>query len=50
MGTGLFRGVKRLERGIDHPPAFNAEVKEEQSYTSTSPLDLRALLYGDLYL
>jgi len=29
MGTGLFRGVKRLERGIDHPPAFNAEVKEE---------------------
>jgi len=27
MGTGLFPGVKWLERGIDHPPPSSAEVK-----------------------
>ena len=33
MGTGSFPGVKRLGRGVDHPPPSRAEVKE------------RALLY-----
>ena len=28
MGTGSFPGVKRPERGVDHPPSSSAEVKE----------------------
>ena len=28
MGTGSFSGVKRPERGVDHPPSPRAEVKE----------------------
>jgi hypothetical protein len=28
MGTGLFPGLKRPERAINHPPPFSAEVKE----------------------
>jgi hypothetical protein len=28
MGTGVFPGVKRLERGIEHPPPSSAEVKD----------------------
>jgi len=28
MGTESFTGVKRLERGIDHPPPTNSEVKD----------------------
>ena len=28
MGTGSFPGVKRPERGVDHPPPSSAEVKE----------------------
>jgi hypothetical protein len=28
MGTGSFTGVKRLGRGVDHPPPSSAEVKE----------------------
>jgi hypothetical protein len=28
MGTGLFTGVKRPERGVDHPPASSTEAKE----------------------
>ena len=27
MGTGSFPGVKRPERGIDHPPPSSAEVE-----------------------
>jgi hypothetical protein len=37
-GTGSFPGVKRPERGADHPPPSSAEVKKEYSYTSTHPL------------
>ena len=29
MGTGSFRGVKRLRRGADSPPPSSAEVKEK---------------------
>jgi len=28
MGNRSFPGVNRPERGIDHPPSSNAEVKE----------------------
>jgi hypothetical protein len=28
VGTGSFPGVKGLERGVDHPAPFSAEVKE----------------------
>jgi hypothetical protein len=29
MGTGsVFAGVKRLKRGVDHPPLSGAEIKE----------------------
>jgi len=28
MGTGSFLGVERPGRGVDHPPASSAEVKE----------------------
>ena len=28
MGTGSFPGVKRPERGVDHPPSSSAAVKE----------------------
>ena len=28
MGTGLFTGLKRLGRGVDHPPPMKAEVEE----------------------
>jgi len=38
MGTGLFTGVKRLGRGVDHPPLSIVEVKErvEPYYYSSS--------------
>jgi hypothetical protein len=38
MGTGSFLGVKRPERGDDHPPPSSAEVENEYSCTSTPPL------------
>jgi len=28
MGTGIFPGVKRSGRDVDHPPPSSAEVKE----------------------
>ena len=44
MGTGSFPGVKRPERGADHPPHLSAEVIKGYGYTSTHPLGLRSLL------
>ena len=29
LGTGSFRVVKRMGRGVDHPPSYSAEVKEK---------------------
>jgi len=29
MGTGSFPGVKRPERGVDHPTPSSAEVRKE---------------------
>jgi len=50
MGTGFFSGVKRPERGVDHPPPSSAEVKQEYSYISDNSLDFRGLFLGELYL
>ena len=30
LGTGSFPGVKRQERGVDHPSPSSAEVKETE--------------------
>jgi hypothetical protein len=30
-------------RNVDHPPPYNAEVKNERSYTSTTPIRLKAV-------
>jgi hypothetical protein len=35
MSTGLFPGVKRPGRGVNHPPQSSAHVKKEYSYTCT---------------
>jgi len=37
MGTGSFLGVKRPERGVDHPPPSSAEVKETVELHLYSP-------------
>jgi len=50
MDTGPFPGVKRPGRDVDHPPHLEPRLKKEWSYTSTPPLDLRGLFWGDLYL
>ena len=47
MGTGSFPGVKQTGRGVDHPPHLATRLKKEQSYTSTPPLDLRGLFWGE---
>jgi len=49
MSIGSFSGVKRLGRGVDHPlsPQLVPVLKEEQSYTSASPLGLRDLFCGE---
>jgi len=43
MGTGVFPGVKRPGRGVDHPPPSSAEVKERVELYLFSPLGLRGL-------
>ena len=43
MGTGLFSGVKRPGRGVDHPPQLAPRLKKELNYTSTPPLDIHGL-------
>ena len=35
--TGLFPGVKRLGRGVEHPPSSTAEVKERVELYLYSP-------------
>ena len=37
MGTGSFPGVKRPERGVDHPPPSSAKVKERVELYLYSP-------------
>ena len=36
-GSGFLSGVKRPERGVDHPPHLAPRLKEEHSYTSAPP-------------
>jgi hypothetical protein len=43
MGTGSFPGVKRPERGFEHPLHLAPRSKKEWSYTSAPPLGLRDL-------
>jgi hypothetical protein len=50
MGTGSFPGVNRPRRDVDHPPHLPPRLRKQQSYTSTPPLGLRGLFWGDLYL
>ena len=50
MGTESFPGVKRPGRGVEHPPPLGPSLNKEYGYTSTPPLGLRGLLYGELYL
>jgi len=50
MGTVSFTGVKRPGRGVDRPPHLALRLKKEYSYTSTPPLGLRGLFWGELYL
>jgi hypothetical protein len=41
MGTGLFPGVKRPGRGVEHPPPSGTEVKEKVElylYSPSGPL------------
>jgi len=40
MGTGSFPGIKRPERGVDHPPTSSAEVKERVEIYLYSPSGL----------
>ena len=49
-GTRSFPGVKRPGRGIEHLPPFSAEVKERVELYLYSPLGLRGLFWGELYL
>jgi hypothetical protein len=43
LGTGSFPGVKRPERGVNHPPHLAPMLKKDYSYTSTPPLGFRGL-------
>jgi hypothetical protein len=50
MSTGSFAGVKRPGRGVGHPLPSSAEVKERVQLYFYSPLGLRGLFYGEIYL
>ena len=47
---GLFLGVKRLGRGVDHPSPSSTEVKDCVDIYLYSPLGFHGLFWGDLYL
>ena len=49
MGAGSFPAVKWPGRGVDHPLHLAPRLKKEYSYTSTPPLGLHGLLYGELF-
>jgi hypothetical protein len=38
MGTASLPGIKRPERGVDHPPPSSAEVKERVRAVSLLPM------------
>jgi hypothetical protein len=43
-------GVKWPGRGVDYPPPSSADVRERVEFTSTSPLGLNGLFWGEIYL
>ena len=43
MGSGYFPGVKRPERGVNHPLHLAQRIKKEYSYTTTTLLHLHGL-------
>jgi len=49
-GYRVFSGVKRPGSGVDDPLHLTPRLKKEYSYTYTPPLDLRSLLWSELYL
>ena len=49
-GTGSFPGVSGRSVAMTTNPHLAPRLKEEQSYTSTPPLGLRGLFWGELYL
>ena len=46
MGTGSFQGVKRLQRGVEHPPPSSAEVKDRVELCLYPPCGLSCLVLG----
>ena len=40
MGTGSLPGIKRLERGVEHPPPSSSEVKDRVELYLYSPSGL----------
>jgi len=50
LATFLTGGVKRTGRGVDHPTPYIAEINQNYSYSSTSPVARRGMLQGELYL
>jgi len=47
---GIFNGVKRPGRGVNHPPTSSAKVKEGIGLCLYSPLGLCGLSQGELFL
>jgi len=45
-----FSGVKRPERGVDHPPHLVLRLKKQYSYISVSLLDLHGVFMGELHI
>jgi hypothetical protein len=48
ISTGSFPKVKRPRRGADRQLHLALQLKKEESYTSSPPLELRDLFYGEL--
>jgi len=48
LEPGLLPGYKAVGRGLDQPPLFSAQVKNEWSYTSTLYTCLHGISRGDL--
>ena len=47
IGTGSFPGVKRPRRGVDNLTHLEPRLKKQQGYTSTPPMGLHGLFYGE---
>jgi len=50
MCTWLFSGVKWLEVALTTHLHLAPRIKKENSYTSTTPLDLHGLFFGKIYI